>query len=173
MSRQRISTLRMMAPSHRARTTLSLAGPYAISPGSSSGSSATPGSPPPGDSRPAVLVSAGACARAAAPHRESARATAIALALRFSASPGRVSEFDADTVTRELGLSALRESLHQVLERLLRFVLATQPFLAEADLVERRGCAVAARPARADLLVLDERAVEPGLGEEALAGPVL
>src|SRR5262245_44365982 len=170
MSRQRISTLRIVAPSQRARTTLSLAGPYAItlSPGIAASALSA-------GSTPAAVESGTPCARAEVDpvHAESARATVIALALRKGASPGRVSEFDADTVTRELGLSALGESLHQVLERLLGLGLPAQALLAQSDLVERRRRAVAVRPLRSDLVVLDERAVEPGLGEEALAGPVL
>jgi hypothetical protein len=85
-----MSTRRIVAPSQRARTTLSLAGPYAgsVCPGNESGSA---GAVPNVVSGSAALESGG-CARArpavATSHAESARATAIALALRNGASLG-------------------------------------------------------------------------------------
>src|SRR5262245_32782951 len=182
MSRQRTSTRRTVAPSQRARTTLSEAGPYIITASPGRGSCAPARSAgvrleSAGTSRIRALVSGAAAPwapawRAKQAPRAIANASPAPLApartpvRRFASAPG-------EAVTRELGLSALWELLDQFLERALGVRRAPEPVLAQPAFVECGRGAVALRPAAPDARVLGQRAVEPGLGEEALAHAVL
>src|SRR5262249_4943073 len=103
----------------------------------------------------------------------SARTNSVALTLLPRAGRDAPLQLDADAVTRQLGFSALRESLDQVLERRLGLGLAPEPLLAQSHLVAGRGRTLAGRPALADLRVLDQSAVELRLREEAFPGPIL
>src|SRR5437867_936837 len=192
MSRQLTSTRRIGAPSQRARTTLSLAGPYAMTlwprtaAGTAAGAAALSGCggtiAVESAGVPACGSATAACSRAApcasrtgpgGPDATSARAETSTLALSTSVSPGDASTPGTDPVACQLGLPALREALHQVLERLLRVGTMAEPLLAQAELVERGGRPVPRGPALVHAGVLDPRAVELRLGEEALPRPVL
>src|SRR5512143_1087798 len=154
MSRQRTSTRRMGTPSQRARTRLSLATPHAIT--ASPGVAATAGG--------AAVESGLGCARAggapAAPvNARSARANRFVLALTGAAGRAPCSALRPDPIAGELRLAALRETLHQLLERPPGLRRVAQPLLAESLLVERRRGAVARAPTHADTHVLHQRAV--------------
>src|SRR5262249_40995086 len=105
MSRQRISTWRIVAPSQRARRTLSVARPYGITPASSESAKSARAGPAEHTLKPADTASA--------------RTNSVALTLLPRAGRDAPLQLDADAVTRQLGFSALRESLDQVLERRL------------------------------------------------------
>src|SRR5262249_8621394 len=116
------------------------------------------------------------CARAgrtrAVTHATSAKA-GTAPALRAEPMVRRALVSGCEAITSQLGFAALREALHEVVERLPRIGHASRPLLAESELVQRRRSAIPLRPARADARVLDERAVELRLREEALSRSIL
>src|SRR5437899_1556205 len=118
MSRQRTSTRRMGAPSQRARTTLSLAAPYAMTvcPALACRAAALSGSAGAAvDAESGDVPAPASRARAGGPNATSARAETSTLALSTSAVPCDPSTPGADPVACQLGFSALREALHQVL----------------------------------------------------------